>query len=288
MKKIIKLLFSHLSFALIFTLTLAVSSFVKAAQHPDIFWKSEVLLKQQRQQPPNQKPPNQKPPNQKPPNQKPPNSERTSQMIRFILPPKGAPGNRTPAAARTGCPIVKKPMTALVPPTNIGLTISEHPTFWFYIPYQPTSANQIEFLLINDNKGYKIPWQLTGKPGIISITLPKNKPVLEIGKKYNWVLNFICNPDNRLQDAVVKGYIERVSINSNLKNQLERVNTLRERILLFAEHGLWYDALTLLGEERRKKPKDVQVAKDWQDLLQSPKVELQEIVLEPIVSAQSL
>lgn len=69
-----------------------------------------------------------------------------------------------------------------------------------------------------------------------------------------------------------------------MKSRLYTANTPRERVLLFAENGLWYDALTLLAEERRIKPQDGRITKDWQDLLESPKVELQEFVSEPIVS----
>ncbi|MFB2772530.1 DUF928 domain-containing protein [Pelatocladus sp. BLCC-F211] len=271
-----KLLFRHLSLALIFTLILSIYPVVKAAPQPSKVWENEVILKQQQRQ---------KPKTPKATNT-PRESGLISRIISFILPPKGAPGQRTYAAARADCPAIKKSMTALVPPTNIGLTISERPTFWFYIPYQPTSTNPVEFLLLNENnkEAYKTTLQLTNTPGIISITLPQNSPALESGKKYNWVLSFICDPENRLKDTFVKGYIERVSINSNLKNQLERVSTPREQILLFAENSLWYDALTLLAEERRKKPNDTQLAKDWKDLLQLPKVELQEFVSEPIIS----
>ncbi|MGJ5675308.1 MAG: DUF928 domain-containing protein [Nostochopsis sp.] len=270
------LLFTYLSLSLIFTFILDVYPAVKAAPEPTSTWENRVISQQQ--------------PRQKPKTPKPTNTPRTSGFlsgfIRFILPSKGAPGQRTYAAARGDCPAIKKSMTALVPPTNIGLTISERPTFWFYIPYQPTSTNPVEFLLLNENnkEAYKTTLRLTSTPGIISITLPQNAPALESGKKYNWVLSFICDPANRLKDTFVKGYIERVSINSNLQNQLERVSTPREQILLFAENSLWYDVLTLLAEERRRKPKDAQVEKDWKDLLRSPKVELQEFVSEPIVS----
>lgn len=274
-----KLLFRHLSLTLIFPLTLSIYPIVKAAPQPSKVWENEVILKQQqRQQPKTPKPTN-----------TPRKSGLISQIIRFILPPKGAPGKRTYAGARTDCPAIAKPMTALVPPTNIGLTISERPTFWFYIPYQPTSANPVEFLLINEknNTVYKTTLQLTSTPGIISINLPQNVPLLEYGEKYNWVLSFMCDPANRLNDTFVKGYIERVSINSNLKNYLEKASTPRERVLLFAENGIWYDALTLLAEERRKKTKDAQIAKDWKDLLLSSEgdlTEIKEIVSEPIVS----
>jgi len=285
MKKITHLFFPYLSLTLIFPLIFFIYSVVKAAPQPSNVWGNGVISKQQRRRQPKTPAPRKTPKNtpKNTPRNTPRNTGLISRIIRFILPSKGAPGQRTHAASRTDCPAIGKPMTALVPPTNIGLTISERPTFWFYIPYQTTSTNLVEFLLINEKKqAYKTTFRLTSKPGIISLTLPQNAPALEIGKKYNWVLSFICDPENRLKDTFVKGYIERVSINSDLKNRLERVNTPRERILLFAENGLWYDVLTLLAEERRKKPNDTQVAKDWKDLLESSEVQLEELVSEPI------
>ncbi|MFN6567159.1 DUF928 domain-containing protein [Dendronalium sp. ChiSLP03b] len=274
-----KLFFTRLSLSLIFIFTLDVYPAVKAAAQSSNAWGNKVISQQQqRQQPQTPKPTN-----------TPKTSGFISQIIRFILPPKGAPGQRTYAAARADCPAIEKPLTALVPQTNIGLTISERPTFWFYIPYQPTNANPVEFLLINDKKYpvYKTTFQLTSTPGIINVNLPQNVPALEIGKKYNWVLSYMCDPVNRLKDTFVKGYIERVSINSNVKNHLEKASRPRERILLFAENGLWYDALVMLANERRQKPKDAQVAKDWKDLLLSSEgdsKEIKKIVSEPIVS----
>jgi hypothetical protein len=45
--------------------------------------------------------------------------------------------------------------------------------------------------------------------------------------------------------------------------------------------------LTILANERRQKPKDAQVTKDWKDLLLSSEgdlTEIKEIISEPIVS----
>ncbi len=272
-------LFRYLSLTLISPLTLGIYPLVKATPRSNDVWEDVVTSKQQqRQQLQTPKPTN-----------TPKTSGLISQIIRFILPPKGAPGQRSYAAARADCPAIEKPLTALVPNTNIGLTISERPTFWFYIPYQPTDTNPVEFLLINDknNPVYKTLFKLTSTPGIISVNLPQNIPALEIGKKYNWVLSYMCDPANPMKDTFVKGYVERVSINSNLKNDLEKASRPRERILLFAENGFWYDALTMLAKERHQKPKDAQVTKDWKDLLLSSEgdlKEIKEIVSEPIVS----
>ena len=94
-------------------------------------------------------------------------------IFRFVLPSGGAPGKRKDAASRD-CPVTAKPLTALVPRTNIGLTISERPNFWFYMPYQPTSPT--EFILLDNKKNlvYKTTFEVKNTPGIINISLPQN------------------------------------------------------------------------------------------------------------------
>ncbi|MBW4506750.1 MAG: DUF928 domain-containing protein [Scytonematopsis contorta HA4267-MV1] len=50
--------------------------------------------------------------------------ERRVIKLKFTLPPKGAPGKRTDAGSRNECS-ANKPLTALVPTTNIGLTVAK-------------------------------------------------------------------------------------------------------------------------------------------------------------------
>ncbi len=91
-------------------------------------------------------------PQSSPPNRKYGNRLRKVARLKFTLPPKGAPGRRTDAASRSGCPVLSQPVTALVPPTNIGLTLAERPTFWFNIPYQPNSNSLRKFQLLDEEE----------------------------------------------------------------------------------------------------------------------------------------
>ena len=73
-------------------------------------------------------------------------------------------------------------------------------------------------------------------------------------------------------------------LEENLKQKIEGVNG-RDRVLIYAQNGLWYDTLTNLIQLRRQNPKDAQLAKDWEDLLQqSPDIALDKIVNEPVVN----
>lgn len=108
-------------------------------------------------------------------NQTPSNLKPKVTPLKFKLPPKGAPGKRADAGSRSGCPVLDKHLVALVPATNIGLTIAERPTFWFYVPYQPSAKSFGKFQLLNEQQKviYETSTQLIGTPGIIGINLPK-------------------------------------------------------------------------------------------------------------------
>lgn len=206
--------------------------------------------------------------------------------LHFTMPPKGAPGDRGGDGTRSLCEVDgKPPFTALVPGTHIGFTVAERPTFWFYLPFQPNSAPNLEFLLVDnqENSVYENTFPLTATPGIVSISLPPNVRPLEVGKRYHWTLNFTCDRANRREILATDAAVERVPLEPALKRQLDTA-TPRERIFLYAANGLWHDTLTNLIELRRQNPQDPQLAKDWEDLLrQSPEIALPYIIPEPVV-----
>ncbi len=208
--------------------------------------------------------------------------------LKFSLPSRGAPGSRSRkgAGVRGSCPPLANPeeeLTALVPGTNLGLTVSERPTFWFYVPYSSNNHLAVEFSLQDrDGKNLLYPqnFPLAGTPGIVSIPLPETVSPLEVGKLYHWRFTVICDPSNRLDDLTVEGGVERSLLTPELKSRLEKA-TPRERIAIYAENGLWFDALTNLVELRRTKPQDEALQQDWADLWREVRLEF--ITNKPIV-----
>jgi Domain of Unknown Function (DUF928) len=209
-----------------------------------------------------------------------PKPSSKKQPFRFILPNEGASGNREGAATRGFCPNDKdKPaLTAIIPGKNMGLTITDRPTFWFYLPYQPSSTTPVKFTLKNaqDKVIYQQNLQLTNTPGVIGVTLPANAPALEVDKTYEWKL-VACDADS------VIGRIKRVKASAEVMSQLQ-ANTGRDRILIYAENGFWYDTLTELIALHRQNSQDKDFQADWENLLKSDGVNLANIASEPIVS----
>jgi len=199
-------------------------------------------------------------------------------------PPSTPPpsGNRKPGGglgeSEVSCPSTNKPLTALMPVNSQGQTISEHPTFWFYIPYDPEDISTAEFsLLTQDEKTriYRVSFQLPATPGIIGIRLPSSLPSpLEAGKFYHWYLKLNCTADTSSQsEPIVDGWVQRVTINPNSANST-------------IPPDIWYDTLTDLANRRLADPENEILKNDWANLLKS--VGLEELSSESLVGIVSL
>jgi hypothetical protein len=207
--------------------------------------------------------------------------------------PLAPSGQRRGGATQSLCPSTEENLVALIPSTNIGLTVAEHPQFWFYISSSSRRSFLAEFVLIDEHENdvYKTPenYRLPeNTSGIISITLPQTSPPLQEGKYYRWVFSLICNPSDRSGDLTVNGWIERVPLESKLEQQLKTAANPIDRVFLYAnaENGLWYEALTSLAQLRLSYPQDEQLAKDWISLLES--VDLADIAQKPLTSCCQL
>ncbi len=192
-------------------------------------------------------------------------------------------GRRKPASPRGPCSPSQKPLTALLPKTNLGLTVAVSPTFFFYIPQTPIKT--AEFVLLDEENGtkvYETTFALSGTPGIVSLSLPTSGtfPGLALGKEYHWYVSMICDPQDRSGDIYVDGWIQRVEPNRSLITQLEKASP-RDRVTLYRKNDLWYDTLTMLAQRRRLSPNDRALVAEWTTLLKS--VELDEIAQEPLV-----
>ncbi len=198
--------------------------------------------------------------------------------------PRRLPGRREPGAGRgCGLSVPKIPLTALIPETNLGLTIAAHPTLFFHIPQASTTAAR--FVLIdeaNQNRLYKTTLKIPSSASIISLRPPTDKG-LEIGKDYHWYFHIICSAEELgqdLGDIYVDGWVRRIEPTPTLVSQLEKASPSR-RVALYQTHDLWYDALTTLAEQRRLHPGDSALAAEWENFLRS--VGLDKIAQEPII-----
>jgi Domain of Unknown Function (DUF928) len=206
-----------------------------------------------------------------------------SQNVNFKPPSVTAPSNRQGGTHRGSqlCPAGLS-VTPLVPPTNIGLTLTESPTIFVYVPQ---TAAEIEFTLLSENEE-KIVYEKTFKvdeSGIVGISIPAtgdNNKSLEVGKRYVWSFSMICEPEDRSADLVVKGFVQRIEPQPTLKSDLANPDPMT-RLNVYAKNGLWYETLDTLAQMRRQTPGDARLTAKWTQLLQSQGLE--SVAAQPLV-----
>ena len=162
-------------------------------------------------------------------------------------------------------PLLRSPLT------DRQLTVSARPTFLVYVPQ--TSAKAVEFsLLLKDKDGsekgiYQTSVNLTGTPGIVSISLPATAPELEIGQDYEWRVAMACQTGEvNVNDPFAEALIRRIQPDFSL-SQIDRAKPL-DRVALYAKEGVWFDAVANLAALLKSQPNDPQVASAWKELLQ--------------------
>ncbi len=206
----------------------------------------------------------------------------------------GTPGRRERLGTRGLCPqdAMAKPqkaLTSLLPvktaQSNLGLTISGYPTFFFYLP--ESSGRQVEFLLTDedDRQVYSSTFAVTGEPGVIRLSLPQNAGMapLELNRNYHWYFSIVCHPGDadKSSDPIVGGWIRRVQPSSPLLAEQLEASTLRDRVALYAADGIWYETLAALAQLRYDNPNDRTLVTTWSNLLNS--VGLSDIAQESLI-----
>lgn len=199
----------------------------------------------------------------------------------------GRPPNRVSGADRDNCSGSDLPLTALIPSSSTGLTVSEYPTLWFYIPYHQNNVSTGEFI-INDDEGnqvYRGFFELKNTPGVVKIQVPNEMDNrLDVDREYNWFFKLFCNSQDPASYVFVEGNMKRVSMTVNLKNKLE--SATEKSYMIYARHGIWYDALTSLAEELQIQPNNEVLKHNWRRMLQE--AEAEDLAEESIINCCTL
>ena len=202
----------------------------------------------------------------------------------YIPPDVGLPGRREGGGTRGECAAVDKTLTALMPQNNFGYTLNEYPTFYWYVPQIGAEAAEFVLLDENNNEIYLTTFQIADSPGLISLSLPDTAglPPLEEGQNYHWYFSLICDFNDRSGDLFTDGWIQRTTITpgSSLDTRLSTApeDTHAE---IYAEEGIWFNALDLLFQDWINDSGNVQTQDKWSTFLNS--VGLNAIVDEPFV-----
>jgi Domain of Unknown Function (DUF928) len=188
---------------------------------------------------------------------------------------------RTRVAGSRGC---GADIVALMPRSNLGVTSSANPTFWFYLPQSDLDLKSLTFKVFGFGKAEAIAranaplpptttstdsteqeiWtqQLQLKSQEIAVGL---LPVLYQGQlltsgTYRWEFSYQQVGCNNPQ--VLSGYVQKEN-HPNIKT----IKQPRARLQLYAINGLWYELLTELITLRQQQPDNNQMVIDFRSLL---------------------
>ncbi|MEG4813691.1 DUF928 domain-containing protein [Microcoleus sp. K5-D4] len=217
-----------------------------------------------------------------------PNIQPTGSTWNSFQPPEdGVPGRREGGGTRgLECPTATTTLTALIPQSTMGQTISAKPTFFYYLPVALDKTVQFELADERDKTLYKKSFRMvTSRAGVVSVSLASddNSPALEVGKNYQWYFTIKCNPKNTRDDVLVSGWINRTALAPTVQTELDR-SPDRTKLSIFAQQRLWYEYLATLAQLRIESPSDASLAIKWSALLNS--VELGKIAQEPLVASE--
>lgn len=158
-------------------------------------------------------------------------------------------GRRAPCSAFSNSETQDRSgMIALAPVSYMGKTASTHPTFaWFAYDTTPTPVQFSLYEYDSARNNFKpqplVQENLVTAAGVNAFKLPKTTPGLSKGKTYAWQVVLTCDMQSNSRNRWIRNPIQLTDLSASLKQKLSVVNTPSQKINLYAEAGLWYDAL---------------------------------------------
>ena len=133
----------------------------------------------------------------------------------------------------------------------------------------------------NDRLFYSLQLPVNGQDGTFGITLPKYARPLNAGETYTWKVTLDLPPDLESETPyILAGQIERFEPTNTFTEELARA-TPEQKVELYAQSSLWYDALKELADLRLAYPNNPRLVTEWVELLTS--VGLDEIAEKPLL-----
>jgi Domain of Unknown Function (DUF928) len=148
------------------------------------------------------------------------------------------------------------PVVYVLVPDHVGQTTSAQPSLFWFIDRVPDPSAHVEFTLLADGEVDPVVEKQLAPPdrtGIHRIRLADLGVKLEPGKEYEWSVAVVMDPGNPSRDVVATGWIDRVE-RPELKARLD--SSGGDAVYVFAEEGLWYDALGQIGDDIDRAPND--------------------------------
>ena len=176
-------------------------------------------------------------------------------------PSRGAPSSRVGGGTRSIIP--PRQIWALAP-DHTGLTTREQPSLYWFVA-KPVTA-YLELTAINDKAAKPLLELTIATPpmaGVQRVDLARHGVRLQPGVEYHWNVSFHGDPKQRSNSA----RIERLVPDAALAKRLEATPKAGQPAV-YAEEGLWYDAIAAIGELIERSPNDADLRRQRAALLE--------------------
>jgi hypothetical protein len=171
-------------------------------------------------------------------------------MLAMVLPDYRAPaGAGTPDTLHTTVRGSTSLRILALGPDHVGRTASTQPTLYWHLNELPREAGRFELVIVNDDESgaelLSAPLSVDA-PGLQVIRWADQGVRLAPGTTYKWSVSF--EPDDDLSDvAYSMRWVELWQPGPEAARRLASASA-SERAPLAVETGLWYDALSELGD----------------------------------------
>ena len=193
-------------------------------------------------------------------------------------------GNKDEACTKAG-----ENMRAVAPENGLGFTFDDYPYFFWYFPGVESDSVPVIFTLIGQEtrevngrtrtrstKVYEKDLNLD-KSGIIAFALPPESEPLKEEQEYQWRIQINCTPQTTM---FLKYAIKRQSTdNPELISKLENA-PVDQHPVIFAESGVWFDALKMIALQLEQAPGEQILTEDWNNVLKF--IGFEDLIGEPI------
>jgi hypothetical protein len=178
--------------------------------------------------------------------------EATAADLPTYKPPsRGAPSARVGGGTRS-IQFPVRQLVAVLAPDHPGLTTREQPSLYWYVS-QPV-ASRVAITAMGDSSAKPMLELTIGAPasaGVQKIDLALHGVRLQPGVEYRWNVSIDVGPTQRSSS----GRIQRVALSPELAKRLEEAPK-SAHVAVYAEQGIWYDAIAAIGELIEQSPND--------------------------------
>jgi hypothetical protein len=183
---------------------------------------------------------------QKPPDAATPDAKATASAPVYKPPLRGAPGGRVGGGTRgTGREAF---ILSVLAPAHTGLTTSEQPVLYWFI--SSPSSHPVELTVVDPTKSDPLVELRIEPPvaaGVHRVRLADHGVRLVPAVPYHWYVAVMPDTGRRSKDILAGGTVERVAPPEGLATKVSGTPKA-DLPSLYAEAGLWYDAMTAMND----------------------------------------